>query len=93
VRMLEIEVRDPSGLHARPAALFVKAAASFASEVRIENLTRVTAPADAKSIIAVLTLGVSMGHRVRVTATGSDENRAIDELDRLLGDEGQGQGP
>ena len=84
MRTTEQVIRNPSGLHARPAAMFVKAAAGFASRVTLENLDRGSAPADAKSIIAVMSSGVSTGHRVRVTADGADEDAAIEALEELI---------
>jgi phosphotransferase system HPr (HPr) family protein len=88
-----LEVRNPSGLHARPAALFVKAAAAFRSEVRLTNLSRdAERSASAKSLLGVLGLGVSCGHRLRVEAEGVDAAEAIDSLARLVAD-GLGETP
>jgi phosphotransferase system HPr (HPr) family protein len=81
---VEIEVRNPSGLHARPASLFVKAAAGFRSHVRLENLTRGTAPGDATSILTVLAAGIQRGHSVRISAEGADEAAAIASLGELV---------
>jgi phosphotransferase system HPr (HPr) family protein len=84
MRSTEQTVRNPSGLHARPAAMFVKTAASFGSRITLENLDRGTAPIDAKSIIAVMSSGVSTGQRVRVTADGPDEDAAIATLEAFI---------
>jgi phosphotransferase system HPr (HPr) family protein len=85
MRSTEQTVRNPSGLHARPAAMFVRTAAGFGSKVTLENLDRDGAtPIDAKSIIAVMSSGVSKGHRVRVTADGPDEDAAIDTLAQFI---------
>ena len=84
MRTTELTIRNPSGLHARPAAMFVKAAAGFGSRITLENLDRGSAPADAKSIIAVMSSGVSAGQRVRLTADGADEDAAIDALEQLI---------
>ena len=84
MRTIDQTVRNPSGLHARPAAMFVKTAAGFASRITLENLDRGTAAVDAKSIIAVMSSGVSTGHTVRVTADGPDEDRAIETLDAFI---------
>ena len=84
MRTTEQTIRNPSGLHARPAAMFVKTAAGFGSKITLENLDRGSAPADAKSIIAVMSSGVSKGHRVRVTAEGADEDAAIDTLTEFI---------
>ena len=84
MRTIDQTIRNPSGLHARPAAMFVKTAAGFASRITLENLDRGTAPVDAKSIIAVMSSGVATGHRVRVTAEGADEDAAIETLDAFI---------
>jgi phosphocarrier protein HPr len=73
-----------TGLHARPAADFVRAAGAFASTVRIENLTGRRPAANAKSIIAVLAAGAESGHIVKITAEGPDEEQALETLAELL---------
>lgn len=81
----EIDLRNPSGLHARPAANFVRAAGAFASDVRVTNLTRDPATsASAKSVIGVMGLGVARGHRVRLEADGADADDAIASLVELI---------
>lgn len=70
-------VRNPSGLHARPAALFVRTAGQFASKVTVSNPAAGKGPVDAKSILSVLTLGVSSGTEIDVTAEGDDAEAAI----------------
>ena len=84
MRTIDQTIRNPSGLHARPAAMFVRTAAGFTSRITLENLDRGTAPVDAKSIIAVMSSGVAMGHKVRVTAEGADEDTAIEALDAFI---------
>lgn len=81
----EIELRNPSGLHARPAATFVKAAAGFAADVRVTNLTRdPMKSASARSVIGVMGLGVARGHRVRLEAEGADAEVAVASLVELI---------
>lgn len=84
MRSIDIEIRNPSGLHARPAAVFVKAAAGFKSTVTVENLDRGTAPVNAKSIISFLGGGIAKGHKVRIAAEGEDEEAAVDALRDLV---------
>lgn len=79
-----IAVRNPSGLHARPAALFVRAAAGYRSTVRVRNTTRPGDSVDAKSILGVLGLGVSKGHVLELIADGDDEGEAIAGLTDLI---------
>lgn len=81
---VRLTVRNPSGLHARPAAMFVRGAGGFGSTIRITNATRGTGPADAKSILAVLGLGVSAGHEIELTADGPDAEAAIAALQALV---------
>lgn len=81
----EIELRNPSGLHARPAATFVRSAGGFASDVRVTNLTRDPAKsASAKSVIGIMGLGVARGHRVRLEAEGPDSEAAVAALIELI---------
>jgi phosphotransferase system HPr (HPr) family protein len=87
----EIEVRNPSGLHARPAAAFVKAAGGFAVDVRVTNLTRDPAKtASARSVLGVMGLAVSVGHRIRLEAEGPDAEAAVTSLAELVA-EGLGE--
>jgi phosphotransferase system HPr (HPr) family protein len=84
VKSLAIEVRNPSGLHARPAALLVRTAAGYRSAIRIRNTTRSGEPVDAKSILSVLGIGVSKGHVLELIADGDDEGAAIAGLLDLI---------
>ena len=80
-----IELRNPSGLHARPAATFVKAATGFKSDIRVTNLTRdADKSAAAKSMLGVLGLGVSHGHTIRITAEGEDADEAVKTLGEMV---------
>jgi phosphoenolpyruvate---glycerone phosphotransferase subunit DhaM len=81
---IELEVINPSGLHARPAALFTETAAGFQSRITVENLDRGAKPVDAKSILFVLTIGVLRGNRIRVTAEGPDAEMALDAISALV---------
>ncbi len=82
---LTVEVRNPSGLHARPAATFVKAAAGFGADVRVANVTRdPQRMVSAKSVIGVMGLGVSSGHTVRLLAEGADADAALESLGELI---------
>jgi phosphotransferase system HPr (HPr) family protein len=76
----DVEIRNPSGLHARPAVLFVRQAMTFKSSVTLQNLATGKPPVDAKSLIAVLTAGVLTGTTVRIAADGEDETQAVAHL-------------
>ena len=58
---IDLDIRNPSGLHARPAAVFVRAAAGFQSDIRVANLSTGGPEVSAKSVIAVLSLGAGQG--------------------------------
>jgi phosphotransferase system HPr (HPr) family protein len=80
-----LTIAHPSGLHLRPAALFVKTAARFGSDIRIANLNRPDSPeVDAKSMFGLMQIGVSQDHQVRVRATGADAGDALAALQRLV---------
>jgi phosphotransferase system HPr (HPr) family protein len=84
MRSIDVEVRNPSGLHARPAAVFVKAAAAYRSTITVENLDRGTPPVNAKSIISFLGGGIAKGHTVRIVVDGEDEEAAVVALHDLV---------
>jgi phosphocarrier protein HPr len=77
-----VTVASRSGLHARPAALFVKAAA--AQPARVKLRVGDGKPADARSILAVLALRVEHGTAVTLSAEGDDAEAALDALAELL---------
>jgi len=86
-----LHIRNPSGLHARPAALFVKTAAGFRADLQLTNLTRdASRTASAKSLLSVLGLGVSHGHELRLSASGEDAEEALRALAQLV-DDGLGE--
>lgn len=80
----DVVVHSKVGLHARPAALFIKTAGGFSSRITVENLTRGTQPVNAKSILSVLSAGVRMDDQIRITADGADEEVAIAALSDLV---------
>ena len=77
----EVVVNNSQGLHARPAALFVQIAQGFDSSVKIEKDGRVV---DGKSIIAVLSLGINKGAKVKLIIEGKDAEEAFSQLKNFL---------
>ena len=59
-------VVNASGIHARPASLFVQKASGFGSKVTVRNVTKGSDPKDAKSILMVMGLGMACGLRPMV---------------------------
>lgn len=83
---LKIQVKHPAGLHARPASLFVKTASKFKSSIQVENLTEGRTFVNAKSILSILTLGVSQDHEINILAEGEDAEEATEALEELIND-------
>jgi phosphocarrier protein len=77
-------INAPEGLHARPAALFCAKASKYTSILKVRNASTASHFVDAKSILFVLTLGVTSGQNVEVTAEGDDEKEAIAGLKELV---------
>lgn len=73
----ELVLTNPDGLHARPAALVVAALSGLQAHVTIANRRTGAAPADAKSPIALLTIGGRKGDAIDVSASGPDAARAV----------------
>ncbi|SUY47023.1 PTS system phosphocarrier protein HPr [Clostridium putrefaciens] len=77
----EVIVKNSTGLHARPATLLVKKASSFKSDVSIEFNGK---KANVKSLIGVLSLGVTRDSSITVMASGDDETHAVEEIVKLI---------
>jgi phosphocarrier protein FPr len=78
-----IEVPNKLGLHARPAARFVETAARFDAAVTVADETTGRGPADARSLSALVTLGVRQGHNIRVSAAGPEAAAALTAVREL----------
>jgi phosphocarrier protein HPr len=79
-----ITITHDVGLHARPAATFVKTAKEYESRITVTNLTRDGASADAKSLVQIFKAAVAKDHEVRIVAEGSDEDDAVSALVGLI---------
>jgi phosphotransferase system HPr (HPr) family protein len=80
----DILVTHTVGLHARPAAEFVKTAGKFPCNITVCNLTTAGKTVNAKSILSVLTLGVQQGHTIRIETDGEKEVEAMVALQELI---------
>lgn len=74
-------VKDPSGVHARPAGLLVKEAGKYESLVKIECNEKT---ADAKRIFSVMSLGAKCGDSLKFVVEGADEEKASESLKVFL---------
>ncbi len=82
---------NPLGLHARPAAQFIRLARRFRARVTLANLSTGSAETDAASIHGVLGLGARQGHQLRLRAEGPDAREALDALAAFV-ESGCGEG-
>ncbi|WP_194206361.1 fused PTS fructose transporter subunit IIA/HPr protein [Superficieibacter sp. 1612_C1] len=73
----EFVVRNEHGLHARPGTMLVNTIKQFNSEITVTNLDGSGKPANGRSLMKVVALGVKKGHRLRFTAQGEDAEQAL----------------
>ncbi|WP_313049687.1 fused PTS fructose transporter subunit IIA/HPr protein [Atlantibacter subterraneus] len=73
----EFVVRNEHGLHARPGTVLVNTVKQFNSDITVTNLDGSGKPANGRSLMKVVALGVKQGHRLRFTAQGEDAEQAL----------------
>lgn len=78
----EVTVQNQVGLHARPATFFIQKANEFRSNIWVEKEER---KVSAKSLLGVLSLGITRGTSIKIVAEGNDEVSAVDALATLVG--------
>lgn len=74
-------IQNPTGMHARPATLFVQKATSFPCEV---NVIKGTKKINGKSIMGLMTLGAAKGDEITLEIEGDQAEQAMEELGKLL---------
>lgn len=79
-----VTISNSVGLHARPATFFVQKANSFKSSIWVE---KEDCRVNAKSLLGVLSLGITKGTTITLIADGADEAAAIDGLAELIAGE------
>lgn len=77
----QVNVQLKSGLQARQAALFVQEANRFNSDVYLEKDEK---KVNAKSIMGIMSLAISKGTDVTISADGSDEESAVEALSAII---------
>jgi phosphocarrier protein len=77
----DLVISNKLGVHARPAAMFVKVANRFESEIFVEKDGETV---NGKSIMGLMMLAAGPGSRLRVRAAGNDALEAVNEIEALL---------
>jgi len=77
----QLIIKNKFGLHARPAAVLVQAAARFKSKIKIIKDSQ---EVDGKSIMGLMTLAASAGSTITLVADGEDEAQAVQALEQLI---------
>lgn len=77
----EVTVLNQVGLHARPATFFIQKANEFKSSIWVVKDER---KVNAKSLLGVLSLGITKGTDISLVADGADEEEAVSELIKLV---------
>lgn len=81
-------ITSEEGLHARPASKLVAAVSPFSADVKMLYKER---EVNLKSIMGVMSLGVSKGNTIKITADGSDEESLMAKVEELIVAEGLGK--
>lgn len=87
----EYVIRNEHGLHARPGTALVNVIKQFSSEITVTNLDGSGKPANGRSLMKVVALGVKKGHHLRFTAKGEDAELALKTIGEAIS-EGLGEG-
>jgi catabolite repression HPr-like protein len=80
----QVEVKLTTGLQARQAALFVQEANRYIADVYLEKEDK---KVNAKSIMGIMSLAISRGITITLSADGSDEEEAVDALAKFITNE------
>jgi len=76
-----LTVRNKSGLHARPAALFVQIANKYDAQISVRKGAQTV---NGKSIMGIMMLAASRGSKICIEAKGGDAQEAVEELEKLV---------
>ena len=78
---IKYTIKDPLGIHARPAGLLVKETSKFVSDIIIEKGEK---KGDAKTIFSLMSLGIKCGDEILIKIDGSDEDAAKTSIEGFL---------
>ncbi len=81
MKSFEYTIKDPVGIHARPAGLLVKEVKKYTSTVTIEKGEK---SVNALKLMALMGMGIKQGDTVKVTVDGADEATAAAEIEAFF---------
>lgn len=82
-----VTIKNPTGLHLRPAGLFCKTAMQFGSKITVEKKTKFEdVTANAKSVLSVLGACIKSSDEIAIVCEGEDEETALSEMVRVVED-------
>nr|1SPH_A Chain A, HISTIDINE-CONTAINING PHOSPHOCARRIER PROTEIN HPR [Bacillus subtilis]1SPH_B Chain B, HISTIDINE-CONTAINING PHOSPHOCARRIER PROTEIN HPR [Bacillus subtilis] len=82
------KVTADSGIHARPATVLVQTASKYDADVNLEYNGKTV---NLKDIMGVMSLGIAKGAEITISASGADENDALNALEETMKSEGLGE--
>lgn len=83
----KVIIKNPTGLHLRPAGLFCKTAMQYGSKIIVEKKTKSEdVTANAKSVLSVLGACIKSGDQIHIICEGEDEEAALKEMVRIVED-------
>jgi phosphocarrier protein HPr len=74
-------IENKTGIHARPASIFVQTATKFKSKIQVKAKNKTV---DAKSILMIMSMGLVKGTEMTICADGPDEAEAVKTLQELV---------
>ena len=77
----EVILTNKLGMHARPAAMFVKTASRYEAEIMVEKDGE---EVNGKSIMGLMMLAAGCGSKLKITASGTDADKAAEEIEKLV---------
>lgn len=80
----EVEIVPEAGLHARPASKFVETAQEYDCDLKIRDADGEEEAVDARSMLAVTSLGLKQGDKMEIQAEGDDAEEALDALEEVI---------
>lgn len=81
MKIIEVEIKNKAGLHARPSSLFVQTASQFDSEIIVKFADE---EINGKSIMGLMLLAAEQGRKLTLEADGPDEDQMLEALKELV---------